>query len=107
MTSLGISTGGGPTSRRQYQRYLTTNLVAFLQSKGRTFGGWSEMEDAGTITNALLYEWTSNKVVSVANAGQPIIICPNGINYYEVPSSSTNPYATNVEPMFAVGGLPS
>jgi hexosaminidase len=34
-------------------------------------------------------------------------MCPNGINYYEVSSTSTNPYATNVEPYFIVGGTPS
>jgi hexosaminidase len=107
MTSLGISTGGGQASRRAYQRYLTTNLVAYLQSKGRTFGGWSEIEDAGTITNALLYEWTTDKATNALLAGQPVVMCPNGINYYEVPSTSTNPYATNVEPLFAVGGQPS
>jgi hexosaminidase len=107
MTSLGISTGGGTTSIRAYQRYLTTNLVAFLQSKGRTFGGWSEIEDSQIITGALLYEWETDKAANAAAAGQPVVMCPNGINYYEVPSTSTNPYATNVEPYFIVGGQPS
>jgi hexosaminidase len=104
MTSLGIATSGGSTARRQYQRYLTTNLVAFLQSKGRIMGGWSEIEDAGTITNALLYEWTTDKATNALLAGQPVVMCPNGINYYEVPQASG---ATNIEPLFSVGGQPS
>lgn len=107
MTSLGINTGGGSTARRQYQHYLTTNLVAFLQSKGRTLGGWSEIEDYQTVNNALLYEWETDKATNALLAGQPVVMCPNGINYYEIPSTSTNPYATNAEPLFSVGGQPS
>jgi hexosaminidase len=107
MTALGISTGGGSTSRQKYQRWFTTNLVSFLKANGRTFCGWSEIEDAGTITNAVLFEWETDQAATAAAAGQPVVMCPNGINYYEVPSSSTSPYATNVEPYFIVGGNPA
>ncbi|MGZ5569450.1 MAG: beta-N-acetylhexosaminidase, partial [Limisphaerales bacterium] len=107
MASLGISTGGGTTSIRAYQRYLTTNLVAFLQTKGRTFAGWSEIEDSQIISGALLYEWETDKAAAAAAAGNPVVMCPNGINYYEVSSTQTNPYATNVEPYFIVGGSPA
>lgn len=107
MTSLGINTGGGSTARRQYQYYLSTNLVAFLQTKGRTMGGWSEIEDSQIVTNALLYEWETDKAATAAADGQKVVMCPNGINYYEIPSTSTNPYATNAEPLFSVGGQPS
>ncbi len=107
MSSLGITVSGNNTSLRQYQFYLSTNLVSFLQSKGRTMGGWSEIEDYQTVTNALLYEWETDKASTAAAAGQPVVMCPNGINYYEIPSTSTSPYATNVEPMFSVGGNPS
>lgn len=107
MTSLGINTGGGQAARRQYQYYLSTNLVAFLQSKGRTMGGWSEIEDSQIVTNALLYEWETDKAATAAANGQKVVMCPNGINYYEIPSTSTNPYATNAEPLFSVGGQPS
>lgn len=106
IAALGL-TGTTTQIKQKYQRYLTTNLVSYLQSKGRTMGGWSEIEDAGTITNALLYEWTTDKAVNALLAGQPVIMCPNGINYYQIPSSSTNPYATNAEPLFSVGGQPS
>ncbi len=107
MTSLGISTSGGQPARRQYQRYLTTNLVAFLQSKGRTMGGWSEIEDSQIVNGALLYEWETDQAAAAAAAGNAVVMCPNGINYYEVSSTQTNPYATNVEPYFIVGGNPS
>lgn len=107
MTSLGISTSGGQASRRAYQYYLTTNLIAFLQTKGRTMGGWSEIEDSQISTNALLYEWEPDKAATAAADGQKVVMCPNGINYYEIPQTSTNPYATNAEPLFTVGGQPS
>jgi hexosaminidase len=102
MSSLGVS-----GSRTGYQHYLTTNLVAFLQSKGRTMGGWSEIEDYQIVSGALLYEWETDQAAAAAAAGQKVVMCPNGINYYQIPSTSTSPYATNVEPMFAVGGQPS
>ena len=101
MSAVGVSTIIG------YQHYLTTNLVAFLQSKGRTMGGWSEIEDYQIVNGALLYEWETDKAANAAAAGNPVVMCPNGINYYEVSSTQTNPYATNVEPYFIVGGTPS
>jgi hexosaminidase len=103
MTALGVSTGGGQPSRRQYQRWFTTNLVSFLKANGRTMGGWSEIEDAGTITNALLFEWTTDQGNLTASNGQPVVMCPNGINYYEQHDTY---YYTN-EPYFQVGGGPS
>lgn len=70
-------------------------------------GGWSEIEDSQIVTNALLYEWETDKAATAAANGQKVVMCPNGINYYEIPSTSTNPYATNAEPLFSVGGQPS
>jgi hexosaminidase len=101
MTALGI-TGTTTAKIQAYQRYLTTNLTAFLKANGRTFCGWSEIEDAGTITNAVLFEWTTDKGNLTASNGQSVVMCPNGINYYEV----TGVNATNYDPYFQVGGGP-
>jgi hexosaminidase len=106
ITALGI-TGTSTVKRQGYQHWLTTNLVAFLKGNGRTLCGWSEIEDYAIVTNAVLFEWETDQAATAAADGQPVVMCPNGINYYEVPSTSTSPYATNVEPYFIVGGTPS
>jgi hexosaminidase len=104
MTALGINPSGGSTARQQYQRWFTTNLVAFLQSNGRTMAGWSEIDALSTTTNAVLMEWETLNGNQHAMNGQPVVECPNGINYYEV--AETQLY-TNLEPYFQVGSSPS
>jgi hexosaminidase len=104
MTALGISTGGGSASIQKYQRWFSTNITAFLKANGRTMVGWSEFEAAGTITNAALMEWQTpaSFASQTASNGQPVIMAPNGINYYEINGVNY----TNFEPYFQVGGNP-
>jgi hexosaminidase len=101
ITALGI-TGTTTQKIQAYQHWHTTNLTAFLRANGRTFGGWSEIEAVGTITNALLFEWETLNGVQTAQNGQPVVMCPNGINYYEQHDAY---YYTN-EPYFQVGSNP-
>lgn len=102
ITALGI-TGTTTAKIQAYQRWLTTNLTAFLRSNGRTLCGWSEIEAAGTITNAVLFEWETLDGNLTASNGQPVVICPNGINYYEEDDANT----TLNEPFFQVGSSAS
>lgn len=105
MQALGI-TPSGDTSIVKYQHWLSTNLASFIQSRGRVMMGWSEFENGGVITNAALTDWetgSSSEGVPVAEAGQPVVECPDAdcyINYVE----SSN---TNIEPPFIVGGSPA
>ncbi|MGZ4962495.1 MAG: beta-N-acetylhexosaminidase [Limisphaerales bacterium] len=109
MSALGINTNGGQSSAtsaagvQAYQRWFTTNLVSFVSSKGRTLCGWSEIEDNATITNAVLLEWETDKGNTVASNGQSVVMCPNGINYYEISNANTLQY----EPYFQVGNVPA
>jgi len=104
MTSLGISPSGGSTARKQYQFWLSTQLANFLHGNGRTMAGWSEIDTLSPITNAVLLEWeTLNGNVAASN-GLPVVECPNGINYYEIPSTGSY---TLYEPFFQVGSSPS
>jgi hexosaminidase len=104
MTAVGI-TPGSSGSIIQYQHWFSTNIAAFIQSKGRTMMGWTEDENDGTIPNAALMDWESaawSKAVAVASAGQKVVMAPGAncyINYIE----ST----TALEPPFIVGSSPS
>ena len=102
MTALGITTGSTTTKIRAYQRWFTTNLTAFLRSNGRTLVGWSEIEAAGTITNAVLMEWETLDGNQTASNGQAVVMAPNGINYYQEDDANT----TFNEPFFQVGSAP-
>jgi hexosaminidase len=103
MASLGFTNGTTTAKIQAYQHWHTTNQTAFLRSNGRTFAGWSEIEAVGTITNAVLFEWTTLNGVQTASNGQAVVMCPNGINYYEQHDAY---YYTN-EPYFQVGGAAS
>ena len=101
MAALGIS--GTTTAKiRAYQRWLTTNLTAFVRANGRTLVGWSEIEAAGTITNAILMEWETLDADQTASNGQQVVMAPNGINYYQEEDANT----TLNEPFFQVGNAP-
>jgi hexosaminidase len=104
LAALGINTSGS-TWRQQYQRWFSTNIASFLQSKGRTMVGWSEFEAAGTITNAVLMEWQTPAAYAAQTAsnGQDVVMAPNGINYYQENDGNT---LLN-EPYFQVGSSPA
>jgi hexosaminidase len=107
MAALGI-TPSGSTSIVKYQHWLSTNLSAFLQSKGRMMIGWTEYENGGVVPNAALMDWetgSSSQAVNVAEAGLPVVMSPDStcyINYVEGTGSGALPY----EPNFIVGGSP-
>ena len=98
--ALGLNTGTSGQKKQGYQHWLTTNLVAFLNGNGRTLCGWSEIEDYAIVTNALLFEYETDKGNLAASNGQQVVICPNGINYYEEDDASTTlhePYFSSAE----------
>jgi hexosaminidase len=105
MEAVGI-TPSGNTSIIAYQHWLSTNLDAYIQSKGRTMVGWTEYENGGIIPGAVLMDWevgSSSKATATAEAGDKVVMSPETncyINYIE----TTN---LNYEPTFIVGGTPS
>jgi hexosaminidase len=105
MKAVGI-TPSGTSSIVAYQHWLSTNLDAFIQSKGRTMIGWSEYEAGGVIPNAAVMDWetgSSSEAVPVAEAGDPVVMTPDN-NYYINYIEGTN---LNYEPPFIVGNEPA
>ncbi len=105
MHLLGI-TPNGSTSVIQYQHWFSTNLCAFLQANGHIMCGWTEFENGGIITNALLTDWetnTSSKAVAAATNNQKVVMTTESFayfNYYMITNLA-------IEPYFIVGGAPS
>jgi hexosaminidase len=107
MAAIGI-TPNGNTSIVQYQHWLSTNLAAFIQSKGRVMIGWSEYEAGGVVPNAAVMDWEATEGATVAEAGLPVVECPDTspglyVNYIEGTGTGSLPY----DPPFVVGGVPS
>lgn len=101
MRALGI-TPNGTTSIIAYQHWFSTNLAAFVQSKGRTMMGWTEFDNGGIVPNAALMDWepgSASEAVAAAEAGQSVVMAPDTacyLNYIQ----STN---LMIEPPFIVG----
>jgi len=104
MSALGI-TPSGSSSIIAYQRWFSTNIASFVQANGRTMIGWTEFENGGTIPNAALMDWetgTSSKALTVAQAGQKVVMAPDATCYVNYVQSTTA-----LEPPFIVGGATS
>lgn len=107
MMALGITPStSGSASEIAYQHWFSTNLAGFLKANGRTMCGWTEFENGGVVTNALLMDWEtggSSQATTVAKAQQPVVMTPDNntyLNYYMISNLA-------VEPYFEVGGNPS
>jgi hexosaminidase len=90
MQALGINPGDGSTAVQEYQHWFTSQIANFLQSKGRTLIGWSEIEYGGTLTNAAVMDWLDNESTAVASARQYVVRSPYNwcyFDFYENPSS--------------------
>lgn len=108
MTSLGISPTSS-TAVSQYQHWFSGQIANFLQSKGRTMVGWSEIENNGILTNAVCMDWetgSSSKAIATAEAKQYVVRTPTTncyINFYmNVGAGITN----SMEPPAQPGYLP-
>lgn len=111
ITPNNNSCGGGDPCQNccsivEYQNWFTTQIANYLHARGRTMMGWTEIENDGVVPNTACMDWLGTQATTVAEAGQPVVNCPDTscyINYVEGTGSSALPY----EPGFAVGGTPS
>ena len=106
MSAVGITPNNGSSSIIAYQHWFSTNIAAFVRSRGHTMVGWTEFENGGIVPNAALMDWetgTSSEAIATAEAGQNVVMAPDTncyMNYIE----STN---LNIEPPFIVGSSPA
>ena len=108
MNSLGINPNSS-TAVSQYQSWFSGQISTFLQSKGRTMVGWSEIENNGVLSGAVCMDWeigSASKAIATAEAGQNVVMTPTTgtyINFYmNVGINATNA----IEPPAQPGYLP-
>jgi hexosaminidase len=108
MRSLGINPqGSGAVS--QYQHWFSGQIANFLQSKGRTMVGWSEIENNGVLTNAVCMDWetgSSSQAIATAEAHQYVVMTPTTNCYINFYMNQGIGVTNAIEPPAQTGYLP-
>jgi hexosaminidase len=89
----------GVKTERELESYFIRRIGAFLNARGRTLVGWSEIREGGLAPNATMMDWIGGAVES-AQEGHDVVMTPTAYCYLDYYQS------TNSEPAEpkAIGG---
>ncbi len=82
-------------SEQQLQSYFVHRIETFINSKGRTMVGWSEIREGGLAKNAVLMDWIGGAAES-AREGHDVVMTPTTfcyLDYYQSTNRATEPRA--------------
>ena len=85
----------GLKNENELQSYFIRRLEKFINSKGRTLVGWSEIREGGLARNAVMMDWIGG-AVEAAGAGHDVIMSPTGfcyLDYYQSTNHAAEPKA--------------
>jgi hexosaminidase len=85
----------GLKNEHELQSYFVRRIEKFINSKGRTLIGWSEIREGGLAQNAVVMDWIGG-AVEAAGAGHDVIMAPTGycyLDYYQSTNHPTEPKA--------------
>jgi hexosaminidase len=85
----------GLKNEHELQSYFVRRIEKFINSKGRTLIGWSEIREGGLAQNAVVMDWIGG-AVEAASAGHDVIMSPTGfcyLDYYQSTNHATEPKA--------------
>lgn len=85
----------GLKNEHELQSYFVRRIEKFINSKGRTLIGWSEIREGGLARNAVVMDWIGG-AVEAASAGHDVIMTPTGycyLDYYQSTNHATEPKA--------------
>jgi hexosaminidase len=89
-------------TEHELESYFIRRIEKFLNSKGRTLIGWSEIREGGLAKNATIMDWIGGAVES-AREGHDVIMTPTEYCYLDYYQSTNNETA---EPKAIGGYLP-
>lgn len=72
----------GLHNEEELQSYFIRRIEKFINSKGRTLIGWSEIQEGGLAKNAALMDWIGGAVEG-ATAGHDVVMSPNASCYLD------------------------
>jgi hexosaminidase len=85
----------GLKTEHELQSYFTRRIEKFINSKGRTLIGWSEIREGGLAQNAVVMDWIGG-AVEAASAGHDVIMSPTKfcyLDYYQSTNKAAEPKA--------------
>ena len=85
----------GLKTEHELQSYFIRRIEKFINSKGRTLIGWSEIREGGLAQNAVVMDWIGG-AVEAAGAGHDVIMSPTKfcyLDYYQSTNHATEPKA--------------
>ncbi len=85
----------GLKNEHELQSYFTRRIEKFINARGRTLIGWSEIREGGLAQNAVVMDWIGG-AVEAASAGHDVIMAPTKfcyLDYYQSTNHATEPKA--------------
>ena len=85
----------GLKDEKELQSYFIRRIEKFVNSKGRTLIGWSEIREGGLPENAALMDWIGGAVEGAAG-GHDVVMSPTShcyLDYYQSQNHSSEPQA--------------
>jgi hexosaminidase len=85
----------GLTGPGQLEGYFIRRMEKFINARGRTLVGWSEIREGGLARNAVVMDWIGG-AVEAASAGHDVVMTPTAycyLDYYQATNHATEPRA--------------
>jgi hexosaminidase len=85
----------GLKNEHELQSYFIRRIEKYINSKGRTLIGWSEIREGGLAQNAVVMDWIGG-AVEAAEAGHDVVMSPTKfcyLDYYQSTNHSAEPKA--------------
>jgi hexosaminidase len=85
----------GLKTEHELQSYFIRRIEKFIDSKGRTLIGWSEIREGGLAQNAVVMDWIGG-AAEAASEGHDVIMSPTKfcyLDYYQSTNQALEPKA--------------
>jgi hexosaminidase len=85
----------GLKNEQELQSYFVRRIENFINSKGRTMVGWSEIREGGLANNAVLMDWIGG-AAEAAREGHDVVMTPTAfcyLDYYQSTNRAAEPRA--------------
>jgi hexosaminidase len=85
----------GLKNGKELQSYFIRRMEKYVNSRGRTLVGWSEIREGGLAQNAVVMDWIGG-AVEAASAGHDVVLSPTKycyLDHYQSTNHTTEPRA--------------
>jgi hexosaminidase len=85
----------GLKNEHELQSYFIRRIEKFINARGRTLIGWSEIREGGLAQNAVVMDWIGG-AVEAASAGHDVVMSPTKfcyLDYFQSTNHATEPPA--------------